>query len=66
MGHWYIRGPYAMTVGAPVRFVGDPDDRELTRSVADQTMRRIIALATESELRINRRMGLTAGLFETI
>ena len=66
IGHWYTSGPYAMTVGHPVTFVGDPDDRELTRSVADRVMRRIIELATESELRINRSMGMASGLFDLI
>lgn len=66
IGHWYTSGPYAMTVGHPISFVGDPDDRELTRSVADRTMRRIVELATESELRINRTMGAVPGLFELI
>jgi 1-acyl-sn-glycerol-3-phosphate acyltransferase len=66
IGHWYTSGPYAMTVGHPVTFVGDPDDRELTRSVADRVMRSIIALATESDLRINRKMGMVRGLVDLI
>lgn len=66
IGHWYTSGPYAMTVGHPVTFVGDPDDRDLTRAVADRAMRRIIELATESELRINRKMGMASGLFDLI
>jgi 1-acyl-sn-glycerol-3-phosphate acyltransferase len=66
IGHWYIKGPYAMTVGHPVTFVGDPDDRDLTREIADRAMRRIIELATESELRINRNMGMANGIFELI
>lgn len=65
-GHWYTSGPYAMTVGHPITFVGDPDDRDLTRSVSDRAMRRIIELATESELRINRKMGILPGIFELI
>jgi 1-acyl-sn-glycerol-3-phosphate acyltransferase len=66
VGHWYLSGPYAMTVGRPLQFTGDADDRTLTRSVADQTMRRIIEMATESELRINRTLGMAAGLFDLI
>jgi 1-acyl-sn-glycerol-3-phosphate acyltransferase len=66
IGHWYTKGPYAMTVGHPITFVGDPNDRELTRSVADRAMRRIVEMATESELRINRNMGMANGLFELI
>lgn len=66
IGHWYLSGPYAMTVGKPLEFSGDCNDRELTRSLADQTMRRIIELATESELRINRSLGMTPGIFDLI
>lgn len=66
IGHWYPAGPYAMTVGRPISFTGDANDRDLTRSVADQVMRRIIALSTESELRIYRKMGMTPGLFDLI
>ena len=65
-GHWYISGPYAMTVGRPLQFEGDANDRELTRAVADQTMRRIIEMATESELRINRTLGAVSGIFDLI
>jgi 1-acyl-sn-glycerol-3-phosphate acyltransferase len=65
-GHWYTSGPYAMTVGHPMTFVGDPDDRELTRQVADRAMRRIIEMATESELRIYRNMSTVNGLFDLI
>jgi 1-acyl-sn-glycerol-3-phosphate acyltransferase len=66
MGHWYLSGPYAMTIGKPLQFNGDPEDRELTQSVADQTMRRIIEMATESELRMNRRLGAASGIFDLI
>ena len=66
VGHWYLSGPYAMTVGRPLQFSGDAEDRTLTRSVADQTMRRIIEMATESELRINRSLGAVAGIFDLI
>jgi 1-acyl-sn-glycerol-3-phosphate acyltransferase len=65
-GHWYLSGPYAMTVGRPLQFSGDAEDRSQTRRVADQTMRRIIEMATESELRINRTLGPAAGLFDLI
>ena len=66
LGHWYLSGPYAMTVGHPIEFKGDADDRELTRNVANQTMRRIIEMATESELRINRSMGVIPGIYDLI
>lgn len=65
-GHWYLSGPYAMTVGRPMFFDGDAEDRSQTRGAADQTMRRIIELATESELRINRSLGPVSGLVDLI
>lgn len=61
LAHWYPKGPYAMTVGGPITFNGDAEDRAQTRSTADQIMRRINQLATESELRINRTLSRTPG-----
>jgi 1-acyl-sn-glycerol-3-phosphate acyltransferase len=66
VGHWYLSGPYAITTGRPLSFTGDADNRETTRSVADQTMRRIIEMATESELRINRSLSEVPGIFDLI
>jgi 1-acyl-sn-glycerol-3-phosphate acyltransferase len=66
VGHWYLSGPYAITVGRQMTFEGDANDRALTHSTADQIMRRIIENATESELRINRSMGTVSGLFDLI
>lgn len=53
-GRWYLRGPYAMTAGAPLYFHGDPGDRELVRSVSNTVMHHIIELARESEIRLTR------------
>jgi len=66
VGHWYLSGPYAMTTYRPLQFSGDANDRELTHKVADQIMRRIIEMATESELRINRSLGSAPGIFDVI
>lgn len=66
VGHWYLSGPYAMTVGRPMRFEGDAEDRNETREVADQIMRRIIESATDSELRINRGSATPHGIFDLI
>jgi 1-acyl-sn-glycerol-3-phosphate acyltransferase len=52
VGYWYLRGPYSMTVGQPLHFEGDVEDRGLVASVSDRIMRRIISLAHESELRM--------------
>jgi 1-acyl-sn-glycerol-3-phosphate acyltransferase len=53
-GHWYISGPYYLTVGRAMRFGGDVEDRKNVRVVADKVMNRIIALAHESENRYNQ------------
>jgi 1-acyl-sn-glycerol-3-phosphate acyltransferase len=55
VGYWYLRGPYSMTVGQPLHFEGDVEDRGLVASVSDSIMRRIISLAHESELRTTGR-----------
>jgi 1-acyl-sn-glycerol-3-phosphate acyltransferase len=60
-GTWYLRGPYAMTVGEPMRFEGDVEDREYVRHLSDQIMREIKFLARESERR-TRRLKLAPSL----
>jgi 1-acyl-sn-glycerol-3-phosphate acyltransferase len=52
-GRWYLRGPYNITVGSPLRFQGDPEDRPLVRHVAGTVMHHIIELAHESEMRMH-------------
>ncbi len=52
MASWYAFGPYALTVGEPMFFQGDPDDRELVRSVCDQVMARIATLSHEGAQRM--------------
>lgn len=54
VARWYLRGPYAVTVGDPIRFEGDVEDREFVRRVADLMMREIRLLAHESERRMRR------------
>jgi len=53
-GTWYLSGPYWMTVGEPMRFEGDLEDRARVREVADLIMQRINQLACESEHRATR------------
>lgn len=54
-GYWYLRGPYGVTVGQPLHFEGDVDDRERVASVSARIVQRIISLAGESERRLRRR-----------
>jgi 1-acyl-sn-glycerol-3-phosphate acyltransferase len=49
---WYLRGPYAITVGKPLRFSGSASDRPLVKSVAENIMAHIRALALESHQRV--------------
>jgi 1-acyl-sn-glycerol-3-phosphate acyltransferase len=52
LGTWYTHGPYAMTVGKPVVFSGDPDDRQLVASVTGQIMQLIAEVDQQSAKRI--------------
>ena len=46
---WYLRGPYAITIGKPVTFSGDTNDKDLVRKVAESIMQSIRALALDSQ-----------------
>ncbi len=48
---WYLRGPYAITVGRALRFSGDPSDKTLVRRTAEHIMEQIRLLAQESRQR---------------
>lgn len=52
IGYWYLRGPYAFTVGKPMQFDGDPANREHVRSSTETMMEWIRLLALESEQRV--------------
>ena len=62
VGHFYLRGPYAITVGRPLYFRGDARDHERVRDTADYVMDHIRKLAHESDARIRARRALKAGL----
>jgi 1-acyl-sn-glycerol-3-phosphate acyltransferase len=51
---WYLRGPYAMTVGQPTCFEGSDDDHEHVQCISETIMERIRHLAVESERRIHK------------
>ncbi|NPV77488.1 MAG: 1-acyl-sn-glycerol-3-phosphate acyltransferase [Anaerolineae bacterium] len=53
-GRWYLNGPYNITVGRPLRFRGDVEDRLYVRSVADTIMHHIIEMARQSEQRLHQ------------
>ena len=51
-GYWYWHGPYAITVGKPVQFQGDADDKEVIQATAQKMMELIRSLAGESKARV--------------
>jgi 1-acyl-sn-glycerol-3-phosphate acyltransferase len=52
LGTWYLHGPYAITLGAPLRFRGDMEDRPLVETAAAKIMNRIKLLERESARRL--------------
>jgi len=52
VARYYLRGPYAMTVGEPMRFAGDTEDRVYVRSVSERIMQQVALLARESARRL--------------
>jgi 1-acyl-sn-glycerol-3-phosphate acyltransferase len=59
---WYLHGPYAMTVGAPLQFQGRPEDPGVVRSVTNSMMEGIAALMDESEKRVRQFVPGSMGL----
>jgi 1-acyl-sn-glycerol-3-phosphate acyltransferase len=49
---WYLRGPYAVTIGQPLHFRGNADDRPLVKAIAETVMEHIRTLTHESRLRV--------------
>jgi 1-acyl-sn-glycerol-3-phosphate acyltransferase len=58
VGTWCLGGPYAVTVGEPLWFRGDPHDRELVQRISAHVMQRIRQLAAQS----GKRLGAPAAL----
>jgi 1-acyl-sn-glycerol-3-phosphate acyltransferase len=52
IGTWYLRGPYAITIGEPMYFEGDADDRPHVRSISERIMQSIAGLSLQSAYRI--------------
>lgn len=59
---WYLRGPYAITVGQPTHFEGDAEDREHVRRISETIMERIRHLAHESERRTHGQKLVSSSL----
>jgi 1-acyl-sn-glycerol-3-phosphate acyltransferase len=52
IGTWYLRGPYAITIGQPMYFEGDVEDRPHVRSASESIMQSIIGLSLQSAYRV--------------
>lgn len=50
--NWYLRGPYAITVGKPLHFQGDANHRPTVKSIAEKVMEHIRKLSRESKIRV--------------
>jgi 1-acyl-sn-glycerol-3-phosphate acyltransferase len=61
VARWYSHGPYAVTVGKPMRLEGDAEDREHVRLVSARIMQRIIRLSQESAHRVQGAQALGTG-----
>lgn len=49
---WYLNGPYAITVGNPLHFQGDANDRQTVKNIAENIMEHIRNLSYESKQRV--------------
>ena len=49
---WYLNGPYAITVGKPLHYQGDANDRPLVKTIAENVMEHIRNLSQESRQRV--------------
>ncbi len=49
---WYLRGPYAITIGKALHFHGDANDAPLVRRTAEHIMEHIRQLTQESRRRL--------------
>ncbi len=49
--HWYLNGPFVVTIGNPSRYQGDPQDRDTCREVAGAIMSEVKEAAFESQMR---------------
>jgi 1-acyl-sn-glycerol-3-phosphate acyltransferase len=51
---WYLRGPYAITIGKPATYSGDANDKDLVKKVAENIMQSIRSLAMDSRRRVSQ------------
>lgn len=51
-GKWYLKGPYALSVGKPIKFSGDITDRNKVRCLSNRLGQKISGLTKESTGRL--------------
>jgi 1-acyl-sn-glycerol-3-phosphate acyltransferase len=51
---WYLRGPYAITIGKPLRYKGDVNDKDFVRKVSEHIMQSIRMLVLDSQQRVGQ------------
>ena len=49
---WYLHGPYAITIGKPMNFRGDANDKDFVGRISENIMQKIRALALDSQRRV--------------
>ncbi len=51
-GYWFLRGPYGITIGKPMHFKGNVEDRPYVKSISKTIMDVIDSLALTSQRRV--------------
>ena len=54
IGYWYLKGPYAITIGKPMQFSGDIEDHPFVKSISEKIMEVINSLARASQVRLEK------------
>ncbi len=52
IGYWYLRGPYAVTIGKSMQFQGNSEDRAHVSAISSTIMNAINSLAIASQQRL--------------
>ncbi len=55
VGIFYPHGPYALTVGEPIQFKGNVQNRVVVRQLSERLWQRIAWLSQEGAARLNTR-----------
>lgn len=62
----YLRGAYSITIGEPMRFKGDVEDRELVGKVTETIMACIAMMENESRIHARDKIGLLQGFWQFV